>query len=134
MTRQSLFLIPLLAGLAACETVPPKEVATMPSAPTTQVTLTGTATYRQRIALPADARLTVRISDVGRMDAPAPVIAETEIATAGRPVPLAFPLAFQPARIAARGRYSVSARITDTHADLPPPGRAIELRLVQVRG
>jgi putative lipoprotein len=144
MTRRSLFLIPLLAGLTACEIVPPKEVATVPSAPNTQVTLTGTATYRQRIALPADARLTVRISDVSRMDAPAPVIAETEIATAGRQVPLAFSLAYDPARIDARGRYSVSARITDgagrliwitdTHADLPPPGRAIELRLVQVTG
>jgi putative lipoprotein len=144
MMRQAFFLIPLLAALAACETVPPKEVATVAPAPNAQVTLAGTATYRQRIALPADARLTVRISDVGRMDAPAPVIAETEIATEGRQVPLAFSLAYDPARIDTRGRYSVSARITDgagrliwitdTHADLPPPGQTIELRLVQVTG
>lgn len=142
--RHTLFLIPLLAGLTACETASHKEAATVAPAPTRLVTLTGTAFYRERIALPGDARLSVRISDVGRMDAPAPVIAETETATAGRQVPLAFSLAYDPARIEARGRYAVSARITDgtgrliwitdTHADLPPPGQTIDLRLVQVTG
>lgn len=143
--RHALFLIPLLAGLTACETAPHKEVAPVtPAPPNKLVTLTGTAFYLQRIALPADARLSVRISDVSRMDAPAPVIAETEAATAGRQVPLAFSLAYDPARIDKRGRYAVSARITDgtgrliwitdTHADLPPPGQTIELKLVQVTG
>jgi len=142
--KHAFFLIPLLAGLTACETAPHKEVAPVTPAPNKLVTLTGTAFYLQRIALPGDARLSVRISDVSRMDAPAPVIAETETATAGRQVPLAFSLAYDPARIEARGRYSVSARITDgagrliwitdTHADLPPPGQTIELKLVQVTG
>ncbi len=115
----------------------------MPDAPSGIVTLSGTALYRERIALPPDARLIVRINDVSRMDAPAPVIAETEIATQGKQVPLAFTLRYDPTRIEARGRYAVSARIldgggrliwiTDTHADLPPPGQTIDLRLVQVR-
>lgn len=144
MVRRASLLIPLLAGLAACETVPPEEIATVPAAPNAQVTLTGTATYRERIALPPDARLTVRISDVSRMDAPAPVIAETEIATEGRQVPIPFSLIYDRTRIDARGRYSVSARITDggghliwitdTHNELPQPGRTIELRLVRVTG
>jgi putative lipoprotein len=140
--RYTVFLIPLLAGLSACETTTPKEVATAPPASNALVTLTGTALYRERIALPADARFAVRISDVSRMDAAAPVIAETEAATEGRQVPLAFSLAYDPARIVAHARYAVSARImdgtgrliwiTDTHADLPPPGQTIELRLVRV--
>ena len=144
MMRQALFLIPLLAGLSACEATPPKEVATVPPAPNALVTLTGTALYRERIALPPDARLAVRISDVSRMDAAAPVIAETEAATQGRQVPLAFALDYDPARLDARGRYGVSARITDgagrliwitdTHADLPPPGQTIEQHLVRVTG
>jgi putative lipoprotein len=141
--RRAIFLIPLLAALSACET-PPREDAAVAPAPNALVTLTGTVLYRQRIALPGDARLTVRISDVSLMDAPAPEIASIEIPTEGRQVPIPFSLAYDPKRIDPRGRYSVSARIvdgsgkliwiTDTHADLPAPGQPIELRLVQVNG
>lgn len=116
----------------------------MPSAPTSLVTLSGTALYRERIALPADAHLTVRISDVSLMDVAAPVITETVIATEGRQVPLAFSLDYDPAHIDPRGRYAVSARITDgagrliwitdTHVSLPPQGQTVELLLVRVSG
>lgn len=40
------------------------------------VTVSGTATYRQRIAMPPEALLTVRVEDVSRADAPAGVVAE----------------------------------------------------------
>jgi len=137
-------LIPLLAGLAACATnLPTEEPAPMANTGR-HVTLSGTATYLQRIALPPDAKLIVRVSDVSRMDAAAPVIAETTIETAGKQVPLAFSLTYDSAKIDPRGRYGVSARIedgggrliwiTDTHNPLPPAGQAIDLRLVQVRG
>lgn len=142
MMRRAFILVPLLVGLTACENTPPKGVASASSTPNNLVRLSGTALYRERIALPGDARLGVRISDVSRMDVAAPVIAETEAATEGRQVPLAFSLDYDPARIDPRGRYSVSARITDgtgrliwitdTHANIPPPGQAIELRLVRV--
>ncbi len=144
MMKRALVPVSLFAALGGCEVGPTKEVATISPAPPAMVTLTGTALYRERIALPPDARLAVKISDVSRMDAPAPVIAETQFATEGRQVPLAFSLAYDPARITTRGRYSVSARITDgtgrliwitdTHADLPSPGQTIELRLVKVPG
>lgn len=130
---RSLLLIPLFAGLAACATAPEAG----------SVTLTGTATYLQRIALPPDSRLIVTISDVSLADAPSTTIAEVETPTAGRQVPLPFSLTYDPARIQPRHSYAVSARIldgrgqlawiTDTRNDLPPPGRSIELRLVQVR-
>ena len=130
-----LLLVPILAGLAACAST---------GAPTTgSVTLTGTATYLQRIALPPDSRLVVTISDVSLADAPSTTIAETETATEGRQVPLPFSLTYDPARIEPRRTYAVSARIldgqgqlawiTDTRNALPPPGQSIELRLVQVR-
>lgn len=141
VAKRAIFLLPLVAGLAACQT-PPKEAAIVAPTPTAQVTLTGTAFYLQRIALTPDARLSVRISDVSLADAPASEIASTEIATEGRQVPIPFSLSYDPARIDPRGRYSVSARIvdgggkliwiTDTHNPLPPAGQTIALRLVQV--
>lgn len=115
----------------------------MPAKPETTVTLTGTALYRERIALQADALLTVTISDVSLMDAPARVIAQTRIPTEGRQVPLAFSLDYNSASIDPRHRYAVSARITDkadkllwitdTHTPLPAPGQPVELLLVGVQ-
>lgn len=128
-----LSIIPLLAALGACATAPEPGSAT----------LTGTATYRERIALPPDSRLVVTISDVSLADAPSVTIAETEVKTEGRQVPLGFSLNYDPARIGPRRSYAVSARIldgqgqlawiTDTRTPLPPLGQSIDLRLVQVR-
>lgn len=142
--RRAHFLMPILAALAACETTPPGESPAALTEPASLVTLSGTAAYRERVALLPDARLVVRISDVSLADAAAPVIAEIEIATEGRQVPLPFSLDYDPARIDPRGRYAVSARIndgagqllwiTDTHVSLPEPGEAVELHLVRVTG
>lgn len=137
-----LLLLPLLVALSACQSTggqPPSSAAASEAA---AVTLNGTVTYRQRIALPADARLQVTISDVSLMDAPATVIARTEIDTAGRQVPIPFALDYDPSRIVAGRTYAVSARITDasgtliwitdTRFDLPAPGTPAELMLVPV--
>ena len=140
--RLTLSSFVLLASLSACQ-LPDKAVPAegRPSASQT-VTLRGTVAYPQRIALPRDARLEVSISDVSRADAMAPIVAQLEMETAGRQVPLSFALDYDRAAISARGRYSVAARITDvtgrllwitdTHVDLPPPGASVELTLVQV--
>lgn len=130
---RSLLPLSLVAVLAAC--VP----ASQPGA----VTLTGTVAYRERIALPADSRLIVTISDVSLADAPAVTIAQTQIATAGQQVPISFALSYEPARIEPGRVYAVSARIldgrgrlawiTDTRHPLPPPGQGIQLNLVQAR-
>lgn len=129
-------LLALSGGCAMTPTDPPTAPAQA------SVTLSGTAAYRERIALPPDARLIVAISDVSRMDAAATVLAQTERPTEGKQVPLAFALDYDPARIDPRGRYSVSARITDgsgqlmwitdTHVALPAPGGTVELHLVRV--
>jgi putative lipoprotein len=142
--RYAVLLLPLLAGLAACETSSPKDSSAESAKPPRAVSLSGTASYRERIALPADARLAVEIRDVSLMDAPAPLIAKVEIPTAGRQPPLAFTLDYDATRIVPRNRYAVSARITDgtgrliwitdTHVDLPPPGQNVDLNLVRVTG
>jgi len=141
--RSCLAALSLVTALAACAVAPDKGAGPVMPAPQPLTKLTGTVTYRERVALPPEARLTVRISDVSLADAAAPVIAEVEMATEGKQVPLAFTLDYDPARITSRGSYAVSARIvdgsgqliwiTDTRTDLPPPGTPIELRVVQVR-
>jgi len=71
----------------------------------------GTVTYLQRSALPPTAVIEVKLQDVSRADAPATVIAEQKITTEGKQVPIPFELKFDPAKIDARLRYTVSARI-----------------------
>ena len=46
--------------------------------------VTGTVDYRERMALPPDAVVEVRLSDVSRQDVAAPVIAETTVLPEGR--------------------------------------------------
>ena len=48
-------------------------------------TLQGTATYRERIALPDDAVLEAELQDISRADAPAAVLGRSRLDPAGRP-------------------------------------------------
>lgn len=72
--------------------------------------VTGTATYRERMALPPDAVLQVRLEDVSRADAPAVVIGQTTVQPAGQ-VPIRFAVSYDPARIQSGHRYHVRASI-----------------------
>lgn len=140
---RSLMLLPALAILSSCQSTSASVQPDTGEVPAARATLTGTASYRQRIALPDDAVLNVKISDVSLADAPSVTIAETEINTAGRQVPIAFSLDYDPTKIIARRIYAVSARITDssgkllwitdTRVDLPPLGSPAHLTLVQVQ-
>ncbi len=76
-------------------------------------TLTGTITYRERMALPEGATATVEIRDVSVADAPAPLLASTTITPTGNQVPLHWIMTFDPAKVAPQASYSVSARIND---------------------
>ena len=76
------------------------------------VIVSGSAAYRQRIAMPPGAVLTVRVEDVSRADAPAPVLAETREPFGARQVPIAFSLNVPSAAIDPRFSYSVRATIT----------------------
>ncbi|WP_395676259.1 YbaY family lipoprotein [Inquilinus sp.] len=93
--------------LAACG--PTGETATPTPAPVASATVTGSATYRERIALPADAELIVQLVDVSLADAPSTVVAEQRIAPVR--VPADFTLSYDPARIDQRHSYAVSAKV-----------------------
>jgi len=76
------------------------------------VTVNGTATYLQRIAMPPDAVLTVRVEDVSRADAPATLLAQTREPFGARQVPIPFSLQVPATAIDPRMRYAVRATIT----------------------
>ncbi len=103
--------------------------------------LTGTVSYRERIALPRDAVIEISLVDVARQDAPARRIARTRIVSRGRQPPIPFVLSYPSDRPRdGYAEYAVQARIesrgqllfiTDTRNALPPGGR-IDLMLVRV--
>ncbi len=73
-------------------------------------TVSGTITYRDRVALPANAVVTVQIARVWADRGPE-VIAEQSFATNGAQPPLAYSIAYDPARIDQNGSYTVEASI-----------------------
>ena len=83
----------------------------MSNAATSEASLTGTATYRERIALPAGAVFEATLEDVTRADAPAEVLGRTRIDAPGNP-PFKFTIPYDPARIDPAHRYTVRAKVT----------------------
>ncbi len=73
--------------------------------------VTGTATYRERIALPPDAVFEATLEDVSRAGAPADIIGHTRLEKPGQP-PFKFSIQYDPARIVESRTYSVRARVT----------------------
>jgi putative lipoprotein len=86
-------------------------LAAVPAARAQDGTITGTATYRERMALPPGAVLEVELRDVSRADAPADLLGSARVAATGQ-VPIRFALRFDPARIDPRAAYAVAARLT----------------------
>ena len=73
-------------------------------------TLEGTATYRERIALPPDAVFEAELQDVSRADAPATVLGRAAIGPAGQP-PFRFEITYDDAAVQPRRRYVVRASV-----------------------
>lgn len=93
-----LVLHAVLVLVAACTSLAP------------QASISGSATYRERVALPPDAVFEAVLEDVARADAPATVVASTRVPAAR--VPIAFTIGYDPARIEPNKRYVVRGRIT----------------------
>lgn len=73
--------------------------------------VTGHVTYRERMALPDDAELAVRLVDVSRQDSAGAAVADTTIRPDGRQVPIPYVLRFDPKRIDPRHDYAIRATI-----------------------
>lgn len=78
----------------------------------------GVVTYRQRIALPPEAVITVQIRDVSLADAPAQVLGEQVIQAEGKQVPIPYEVKYNPGEIKENHSYSMSVRIEDNAGQL----------------
>jgi uncharacterized surface protein with fasciclin (FAS1) repeats/uncharacterized lipoprotein YbaY len=97
----------VLAPLEMFGTVSPDEEAAM----NLSGVLTGTVFYLERIALPPDAVIEVKLEDVSKADVAATVLASQTIPSEGRQVPFPYELHYDPAQIKQQGRYAMRARI-----------------------
>jgi putative lipoprotein len=80
--------------------------------------ITGDVTYLQRIALPDDAVVTVRLQDVSRQDVSAEVLGEQVIETDGKQVPIPYEVEDDEDDIVDNHTNSMSARIEDGAGNL----------------
>lgn len=92
------------AASAGHETAPATKPATLTA-------VKGQATYLERIALPADAVVTVQIQDVSKADAPAILLAEQSFKVEGKTPPFTFEVAYDASKINAKATYVVSVKI-----------------------
>ncbi|WP_171231205.1 YbaY family lipoprotein [Ruegeria sp. HKCCA4812] len=90
-------------------TFPAVAFATVLSGASLAGTVEGTATYRERIALPPDTTLFVELQDISLADAPAETLAAQRYALTG--VPAQFELTYDDALIQDGRRYAVRASV-----------------------
>jgi len=72
--------------------------------------VSGTVTYRERIAMPPQAVVTVQLLDVSRQDVPATVLGEDVIDNPGQ-VPVSFEISYNPREFDSTHTYAVRAEI-----------------------
>lgn len=83
-----------------------------------RATLTGTVVYRERMALPINATIDVRLLDVSRQDVPARVMAQQTIDAAGQSVPVPYELEYDPGLVREAMSYAVRAEIRTASGEL----------------
>ncbi len=109
----------LLILAAACQTAPGSSDAMLeiPSGREPNAAVSGTVTYRERIALTPGASLVVELRDVSLADAAAPLIARWTIGNPGQ-VPIEFNVAYSREDINSRSTYAIQARIIEADGRL----------------
>ncbi len=104
MDRRPTVLAALLTGLAFAGAAAGEEAA----APK----ITGTVAYRERIALPPDAVVHVRLEAAPQPERQPRLVAEVAVPAEGRQVPIPFELAYKASDIQPQQKYQVRATIT----------------------
>ena len=109
----------VLLASAACQSEPGPSNATVEvtSGRSPNASVSGTVTYRERIALTPGARLEVELRDVSLADAAAPLIARQTISDPGQ-VPIEFKVEYNREDIDSRNTYSIQARIVESDGRL----------------
>ena len=109
----------LLIAAVACQTIPGPSDATLEIASGREpnAAVSGSVTYRERIALTPGASLVVELRDVSLADAAAPLIARQTIANPGQ-VPINFKVEYSSEDIDSRHTYAIQARIIESDGRL----------------
>ncbi len=110
----AVFAIALSTGCEGSRDAPADSRAT--ASPETAIT--GTLTYRERIALPPGSTADVALMDPSIADTGAPAISSTTIELEHRQVPIDFELTVPAADVPASRRYSLRATISDADGNL----------------
>lgn len=136
MQRSAVLLLSVAGLLSGCQHDP---------TPASQPAVTGTVTYRERMALGPECQVEVQLLDVSRADAPSVTLAKQILPTEGHQPPYAFRLSYSPEQIIPNHTYAVSARITcggelwfinDTRISVltqGAPRESVEVPVVRVR-
>ena len=142
----SLAIFTILLAVSACqgEIISPNATTTVTSGKQPNASVSGTVTYRERLALTPGARLEVQLRDTSLQDAAAPLIAEQVIENPGQ-APIEFKLEYNRDDIEDRNTYSIQADIieadgrlaftNDTAYDVITRGnpRQVDMTLVMVQ-
>ena len=137
---RAVLTLTLMISTAACRDPNSGTASEAASEPLATARITGTITYRERLALTDRAEVSVTLEDVSRRDVAAPVLAR-QLISAPSQVPVHFALDYSPADIDERGSYAVRATIhdrgrllftTDTHVPVLTRGAGREAHLVLV--
>ena len=107
----------LLAAACRAEPAPPNATTEIPSGREGNAAVSGTVTYRERLALTPGATLIVELRDVSYADAAAPLIARQTIPDPGQ-VPIRFRVEYNRADIDERNVYAIQARIVESDGRL----------------
>ena len=108
-----------LMAVVGCqsEAEPANSTLEIPSGREPDASVSGTVTYRERLALTPGAKLVVEIRDVSYQDAAAPLIARQTISDPGQ-APISFKVEYSRDDIDSRNTYSVSADIVESDGRL----------------
>src|SRR5664279_1100484 len=90
---------------------PSMQGGSAPSNPA-QPSITGTIAYRERIALPPNAAIEVKLQDVSQQDVASKSVASSLFSPGGKQVPIPFQLAYPAADINPSHTYQVRASIS----------------------
>lgn len=121
MARRSICAIALVAVTVAC--MPRAQAGQNPGT----AVITGSVSYRERMALPPDAVVDVWVTDVSPGITAAAVLAEGSFPVKGRQVPVPFELPYDPGRVAADHDYGLRAVIRTPSQTLFESGDAVRV-------
>ena len=109
----------VLVAAVACQSEPGPSNTTLEvvSGRKPDSSVSGTVTYRERLALTPGATLVVELRDVSHVDVPAPLIARQTISGPGQ-VPIKFKVGYNRSDISSRNRYAIIAKIVESDGRL----------------